>query len=98
MTDTQEGRELPKLRRIVAALLEEIHESHERRYGKLGCGCVWCLVWKMGSFDLEELRRTGTPAGEDWLSKNPEAMRMVRDGIDDAKAGRLSDGPDRMGK
>ena len=34
------------------------------------------------------------PAREAWLYKNPEAIRMVMEGIEDAKAGRLTDGPD----
>ena len=34
------------------------------------------------------------PAREAWLFKNPEAMRRVMAGIEDAKAGRMTEGPD----
>ena len=34
------------------------------------------------------------PAREAWLYKNPEALRAVMEGLEDAKAGRLSAGPD----
>ncbi len=42
-------------------------------------------------------RNITVPKAEAWLYKNPVALKMVMEGIEDAKAGRLSDGPNIEG-
>jgi hypothetical protein len=52
------------------------------------------IVKRLGKGLLEIIRAEAVPAREAWLYKNPEALAMVIQGLEDAKAGRLGRGPD----
>ncbi|MCX5655919.1 MAG: hypothetical protein NTY65_14865 [Planctomycetota bacterium] len=43
---------------------------------------------------LEIMPAEAVPAREAWLYRNPKALKAVRDGIEDARAGRLAETPD----
>ena len=43
---------------------------------------------------LEIVPAEAVPAREAWLYKNPKALKAVRDGIEDARAGRFAETPD----
>ena len=43
---------------------------------------------------LEIMPAEAVPAREAWLYKNPEALKAVREGIEDARAGRFAETPD----
>jgi len=52
------------------------------------------IVIREAAGTLKLIPAEAVPTREAWLYKNPEAMRMVMEGIEDAKAGRLTNGPD----
>ncbi len=52
------------------------------------------IVKRLGKGLVQIVLAEAVPAPEAWLYKNPEALAMVMEGLEDAKAGRLSDGPD----
>jgi len=43
---------------------------------------------------LEIMPAEAVPANEAWLYKNPSALKAVREGIEDARAGRFAETPD----
>ena len=43
---------------------------------------------------LEIVPAEAVPAREAWLYRNPEALKAVREGIEDARAGRFAETPD----
>jgi len=43
---------------------------------------------------LQVIRAEAVPAREAWLYKNPEAIQMVLEGLEQAKEGKLGPGPD----
>ena len=43
---------------------------------------------------LEVIPAEAIPARESWLYKNPEALAAVMEGLEQAKAGKLVEGPD----
>ena len=52
------------------------------------------IIQRMEGGILQLIRAETVPQREAWLYKNPEALRAVMEGLEDAKAGRLSAGPD----
>ena len=43
---------------------------------------------------LKIIPAEAVPAREAWLYKNPEALKAVRQGLEEAQAGRFAEGPD----
>ena len=43
---------------------------------------------------LEIMPAEAVPAREAWLYRNPKALKAVREGIEDARAGRFAETPD----
>jgi len=43
---------------------------------------------------LEIIPAEAVPAREAWLYKNPEALKAVRQGLEEAQAGRFAEAPD----
>jgi hypothetical protein len=52
------------------------------------------MILPVGEGVVQVMRAEAVPEREAWVYKNPAALRMVSDGIAQAKAGQLSDGPD----
>ena len=52
------------------------------------------LVKRIGPGVLQIVAAQAVPARESWLYKNPEALRMVMEGMDQASAGELAGHPD----
>ncbi len=52
------------------------------------------LVKRVGEGVLQTVLAEAVPARESWLYKNPEALSMVLEGVEQAKAGDLTAGPD----
>lgn len=50
----------------------------------------------LGQYILDP--QVSIPAHEAWLFKNPKALKAVRKGLEDAKAGRLVDAPENFSK
>ena len=55
------------------------------------------MVMPVAEGVVQVVRAEAVPERESWLYKNPKALRMVLDGLAQAKAGELSDGPDLAG-
>ncbi len=55
------------------------------------------LVRRIADGVVEIVKATAVPDPELWLHRNTKAIRMVMEGVEQAKAGDLVDGPD-MGK
>jgi hypothetical protein len=52
------------------------------------------MVMPVAEGVVQVIRAEAVPERESWLYKNPKALRMVMEGIVQAKAGELADGPD----
>jgi hypothetical protein len=52
------------------------------------------LVRRIADGVVEIVKATAVPDPELWLHRNPKAIRMVMEGIEQAKTGNLVDGPD----
>jgi hypothetical protein len=52
------------------------------------------IVTEVGAGTLQITRAEAVPERESWLYKNPEALRMVLEGTQQARGGQLADGPD----
>lgn len=52
------------------------------------------MVMPVAEGVVQVIRAEAVPERESWLYKNPDAMRMVMEGMAQAKAGGLADGPD----
>lgn len=52
------------------------------------------IVKRLADGVLQLVLAETVPHREAWLYKNPEALKAVMEGLEDAKAGRLSAGPD----
>jgi hypothetical protein len=51
------------------------------------------IVNQIGEGDLQIIKAEAVPARESWLYKNPDALRAVLGGIEEAREGKLSEGP-----
>jgi hypothetical protein len=52
------------------------------------------LVRQVADGVLEIVKATAVPDPELWLHQNPKAIRMVMEGLEQAKSGNLVEGPD----
>jgi hypothetical protein len=52
------------------------------------------IVTQVGVGTLQVTRAEAVPERESWLYKNPEALRMVLEGTEQARGGQFTDGPD----
>ena len=52
------------------------------------------IVREVADGIVEVMRGTTVPDPELWLHRNPKAIKMVMEGIDEARKGELTDGPD----
>lgn len=52
------------------------------------------IVRQVADGIVEIMRAKAVPEAELWLHKNPKAIKMVMEGIQDARNGNLVDGPD----
>ena len=68
------------------------------RQGRLSLGKEFAsrlvIVKRIGDGVLQITRAEAIPEPEAWLYKNPNALRMVMEGIEEARAGNLTEGPD----
>lgn len=52
------------------------------------------IIRQLADGVLEIVRAKAVPEPELWLHKNPKAIQRVMEGLEEAKAGKLVDGPD----
>ena len=52
------------------------------------------IVRRIAEGIVQITRAQAVPEAEAWLYRSPEALKLVMEGIEDAKAGRLTSGPD----
>ncbi len=52
------------------------------------------IVRELEDGDLQIVRAKAIPEREQWLYKNPKALKALLDGLEDARNGRFVEGPD----
>jgi hypothetical protein len=52
------------------------------------------IVQELGGGVVRIVRAKAVPEREMWLYKNPKALKSLLDGLEDARNGRLVEGPD----
>jgi hypothetical protein len=52
------------------------------------------IVKEIGEGLVQIVKAQAVPAPEAWLHKNPQALKMVMDGLREASEGELGEGPD----
>jgi uncharacterized protein with von Willebrand factor type A (vWA) domain len=52
------------------------------------------IVRELDDGGLEIVPAEAVPAREAWLYKNPKALKAVREGLEEARAGQFADAPD----